>query len=604
MLPLVRILVLATAMPWRPLPAAPIPEPERLLPPTAQRVAAICAAAGRDGWAAQVPGLRAAALTAYRRDKLVSAEAWYHVYRWAQLFGRPEPEFVAAWIGAVQSAQVGHANMPARYEPPARPLGAALGPGLQSWLVGHQAFSAEFFGLLSPVDYLPRVLAILAEIHGRDPARFKSHASLALAIALVHDVPPPPAWPHRQVSAAALPRRLPPAVDAFAWWIRQEQLGRTHHRLTRLGAGELKFVIDAAAPLAELEWAQRTVNLPLNQLAAAYSMVPYRHDRVTANQPVWTGSGYGLAAILAAGGICSDQAYFATQVGKARGVPTLLFSGAGRDGRHAWFGFLDGGRKWQLDAGRYAEQRFVTGYALDPQTWGVLSDHELQFLAERFRELPAYRSSRVHALFAADLLAAGETPAAAVAARKAVSFERRNQPGWEVLLAAARREGRDQKRIEAVLREAALAFQRYPDLQAHFTNRLAESLRARGQTSEADEEVRRIALKNQGSRGDLSVRQARESVFQVVATQPLPEQIRRYNTIVDTYGRGAGIGFFDEVVVPFAEHLLRLNRPAEALQAVERARRTLKVEPNSQLASEFGRLTKLVRAAPRREPGR
>lgn len=595
---LFRTVILALLMACVARAASAIPEAETLLPPAAQRIATLSAAAQRDGWAAQVPALRAAARTAYRRDKLTAAEAWHHVYRWAELFARPQREFLDQWVAAINTARVGHSNMPTHFQPELRPLGSRLSPMLQSWLLGNAAFSAEFFAVLAPVDYVPRVFDILEEIHAREPAKFKGHSNLAVAIAVVHDVPPPPVWPHGQVSATTLPRKFAAPLEAFAWWTRQEQLGRLYHRPSRLGADELKFVVDAAAPLAELEWAQRSVQLPLNQLANAYSMVRYRQDRVTGQQPIWTGPGYALAEILKAGGICPDQAYFATQVGKARGVPTLLFAGAGNDGRHAWFGFLDGNRRWQLDAGRYAEQRFVTGHALDPQTWGVLTDHELQFLSERFRELPSYRQSRVHALFAADSLAAGDTGGATAAARKAVTFERRNEQGWDLLVEAARRERRDAKTIENLWREAALAFQRYPDLQVKYTNRVAESLRSRGQTSAAEAEIASVVRKNQAGRGDLAVQQAREAVFRAAATQPLPAQIQTYNKVVDTHGRGAGIGFFDQVVVPFAEHLLQLNQPAEAQQAVERARRTLKIEPNSQLEAEFTRLAQVVRRAP------
>jgi hypothetical protein len=147
------------------------------------------------------------------------------------------------------------------------------------------------------------------------------------------------------------------------------------------------------------------------------------------------------------------------------------------------------------------------------------------------------------------------------------------------------------------MREAALAFQRYPDLEARYVNRVAESLRARGETSAAEAEVRRIANKNRTGRGDLSVQQSRDIVRRAMTTQPLPEQIRAYNSVVDTYGRGAGIAFFDEVVTPFAEHLVQLQQPAEAARAVERARRTLKVEPNSQLEMEFAALAKTVKPA-------
>ena len=577
------------------LAAQAIPDAEALNPPTAPRLAAIHAAAQRDGWAPHAAPLRAAAMRAYERERFSAAEAWLNAYRWAGRWGQTEAEFLPRWLEAVQAARVGHPNMARRYEAGSQRLAASLAPPLQLWLLNHAAFSAEFFALVAPVDHLPRVFEILNELHGRDAPRFKTHASLALAIALVYDVPPPPTWPHGQVTADGLPRKFPAPADAFAWWIKQEQMGRTYHKLSRLGADELKFVVDTVTPFAELEWAQGACDLPLGQLARAYSMVRYRNDRVVNNNPVWPGRSYRLADILAAGGICSDQAYFATQVGKARGVPTLLIYGAGNDGRHAWFGYLDGSQKWQLDAGRYAEQRFVTGFARDPQTWSEFSDHELQFLSERFRELPSFRQSRVHAAFAEEYLAAGNAPAAGAAARKAVNFERRNQAGWETLLAAARKEGRDAKTLESVMREAALAFQRYPDLEAHYVNRVADSLRARGETSAAEAEVRRIANKNRAGRGDLSVQQSRDIVRRAMGTQPLAEQVRAYNSVVDTYGRGAGIAFFDEVVTPFAEHLVQLQQPAEAVRAVERARRTLRVEPNSQLESEFAALAKKVK---------
>ena len=513
------------------------------------------------------------------------------------LFGQTEAEFVPRWVSSVRALGVGHANMPRNYETGTRPLGASISPSLQAWMFSDAAFSREFLSMLSPVDNIPRVFEILAQIHQRDPAHFRTHANLAIAIALVYDIPPPPGWPHAQVSVEALPRQFAAPAEAFAWWIKQEQRGQTYHRLSRLSAAELKFVIDTVVPFAELEWAQDHANLPLSQLAHCYSMVRYRNDRISNQQMTWTGRSYKLSEIQATGGICSDQAFFAAQVGKARGVPTLFIYGAGNDGRHAWFGFLDGGQKWQLDAGRFAEQRFVTGYARDPQTWREFSDHDLKFLSERFRELPSFAQSRSHEAFASEYLILGNGPAAGAAARKAVSFERRNQNGWELLLAAARLEKRDARTIENLLREAALAFQRYPDLEAHYVNRVAESLRGRGDHSAADAEVRRIATKNKSARGDLSVQQAREIVRRAIATQPLAEQIRAYNSVVDTYGHGAGTGFFDEIVSGFAVHLMQLNQKAEAIKAVERARRALNVEPNSQLAREFEQLERALKAA-------
>lgn len=577
--------------------ALAIPEAEALQPPTTARLAAVLTAAQREGWAAQTGALRLAAIHAYEREQLAAAEGWFHVGQWAALFSEPEERFQARWLEAMRTAKVAIPATMQRDAGRGRLLGDPLTPEFKAWLVGHADFSAEFFALLSPLDYAPNVLRILNELYFYDPTRFAKYAHLALALAVVYDVPPPAGWPHGQVTPAALPRKFPPATAAFAWWTQQDQLGRTDHRLTALGAAELKFVVDTAAPLNELEWAQQIADYPLALLPRAYTMIRYRPDRIARNEMLWPGSTYRLADILGAGGICVDQAYFAAEFGKARGVPTLLFRGEGGSGRHAWFGFLDGKQNWQLDAGRFAEQRFVTGFAYDPQTWRELTEHDVKFLAERFREKTSYRQSRIHAEFAQGFFLAGDTTAATAAARRAINAEPRNQAGWDTLLAALQTAGKGAPELEAVLREAQQAFERYPDLATFYANRLTASLRARGETAAAENEERRIAARNRGSRTDLNVRQARETLLRAVTSQPLAEQIRLYDSAVDTVGRAGGIAFFDQIVVGFAEHLMSLHENAEALHAIERAQRTLVVEPGSQLEQELARLFKEAKAS-------
>ena len=581
---------------------APLEEAEMLQPPTAARLAEFAAQADKTGWDGFTPLFRAAALRAYEKGRLPAAERWYQVYRWSALFAETEVRFIPAWIKAMESARAVHANLPQRYTPHKQRLGQWLAPGLQAWLVGDARFSAEFFSLVSPLDFMPEVLRVLNDLQQREPARFERYASLALAIAVVYDLPPPPDWPHGQVDAAALPRRLPGAREAFDWWILQDQLDRTYHRLQDLRADELRFVVDATAPFAELEWSQQHVDLPLGRLAEAYTLVGYRADRVATGSLAWPGGDYTLASIRATGGICVDEAYFATQIGKARGVPTLFFCGEGRDGRHAWFGFLDGNRQWQLNAGRFGEQRLVTGYARDPQTWLEISDHELQFLSERFRFLPAYRSSSVHQEFSALYLQAGDTAAAIRAAWKSVHFEPRNLAAWETLLAAQQKQGDGPKLLEATLYQSIAAFGRYPDLEADFSSRLSRSLRARGQLSAADFEEQRIIAKLRLTRGDLALQRAGEALQRTMTTRPVEEGIQAYNQLVDTLGRGAGIDFYDQIVTPFVRQLAGRDRLPEARQAAGRAYRMLSIPPGSQLEGEFSRLFRELQPGP--PPGR
>jgi hypothetical protein len=559
-------------------------------PPSTARLAEIEHVAATSGWKGLVPGLRALAFHAYEQDSQ-SAEAWLLLSRWAELFATPEPQYFSQWMEAIRTAKVGHPNMLTRYNVLKGPLGDRLSPTLQAWLLGNTDFSAEFFSTVSPCDLLINTFDILNELQAQYPEKFPTYANLALAIALVYDVPPPPNWPHGQVSASLLPRTLPDPAAAFAFWENADETGQTMQPLSRLPASELKFVVDAAAPLSELDWAQHAVHVltSVNWLGGVYDMVHYRADRVQQAQYSWPEAHYDLRTIVIKGGICVDQAYFASEVGKAKGVPTLLFVGAGSDAWHAWIGYLDHNGHWQLDVGRYANQQLVTGVAIDPQTWGPISDHELKFLSEGFRLRPTWRQACVNADFATLYLARGDFGAAARAARVAVNYEPRDLAAWETLLTAQQRLGTSPTDIEATMSQAKLAFQGYPDIEAAFTHALAAIMRARGETSAAEVEETQFAHKVAPERVDLNIEHAADLIDQSMATDSVEIQIRTYYSVLKTYGQGAGMEFFSRIVQPFAEHI-KTDYPKDAYNAVRAAQKVLAIDPNSQLDEQMQEL--------------
>ena len=234
------------------LPAlTPFSGDELNAPPSSARLAEIEHIAATSGWGGLVPGLRKLAFHAYEQDSQ-AAEAWFFLSRWAELFATPDNEFVAHWIDAIKSERVGHANMPTRFGVRNRPMSDHVSPALQAWLLGHTDFSAQFFSLVSPCDLLTNSFDILSGLQARYPEKFTTYSSLALAIAVVYDVPPPPNWPHLQVSASALSRTLPDPAAAFAFWVHADENGQTLQTLSRLSAAELKFVVDAVAPAVSL----------------------------------------------------------------------------------------------------------------------------------------------------------------------------------------------------------------------------------------------------------------------------------------------------------------------------------------------------------------
>ena len=67
----------------------------------------------------------------------------------------------------------------------------------------------------------------------------------------------------------------------------------------------------------------------------------------------------------------------------------------------------------------------------------------------------------------------------------------------------------------------------------------------------------------------------------------LATQIKVYQRVLDTSGRGQAIDFYDKVVVPFVSSLAERGEVPAALQCLDRARRTLRVEPGKQLDLEM-----------------
>ena len=555
--------------------------------PTPDRVKAVQGAARDEGWSPVSARLLAGSLKAYELRQEDAAGAWYLMAQWCELFGKSQAKAGRQWLETMSKARLLSPNVDqaAIRALPDEPISRLLTDETGAWLLGDRAFSETFFTLVTPIDCSPQVMGILQALREAEPRRFSAYGQLALAIALVYDAPPPPGWPHWQVPAEVLPRRLPPPVEVFKFLLDSEASGATLHKLVALPAAELKFVVDIAAAQPEWVWAQRSVKFPLANLVKSYEAVRYRNDRIDAQHYVWPGPRYDLAEIYKEGGICVDQAYFATQAGKARGVPTLLFGGAGRDGRHAWFGYLGTAQKWVLDAGRYGEQRYVTGVAFNPQTWAPLSDHELVFLSEGFRRLPPYRQSRQHQVFAELYLRLKNKTAAAAAARKAVNYERRNIEAWEALVAAS-----DELPVRArenVLREAAQAMQRYPDLNARFIRELATSMRARGEVSAAEFEERSLVRRGQTEgRSDLGV----DHAAAVMAAAAPTDQVRVYRQLLQQYGQDAGIDFYDRVAKPLFQQMIAANRRGEALQVIALTRSALKPEIGSQFAREMDEL--------------
>ncbi len=375
-----------------------------------------------------------------------------------------------------------------------------LRPEFADWLFA----SDERWGLLaetvSPHDRLPEALGILETLYAHDPKDRDAFFELILAIALVWDQPRPPL--HGQMGSAppAFEPRIPERYDYFKALYRS---GSARMPYDRLNVASLVFVVDTPAPLSELEWARKNVRGTNAAWGKKYYEIRYNQLRLAQSVFVWPHGAYTLANIEARGGLCVDQAYYAVLTARAWGIPAIFFAGPGRRGGHAWFAYLRGENRWEMDIGRYEEDRYQTGFAVHPQTNRPLTDHELAYQCERALRRREFDDAQRAARIAQVLLAAGDAANARILAGRARGAVPLYLLPWDIEAAALLRMGDPAGALDLWNRQVEV-FRRFPDVEAGVRTRQAELLRRMGREAEAAQLMADAARRVGGRREDLA----------------------------------------------------------------------------------------------------
>jgi hypothetical protein len=372
-----------------------------------------------------------------------------------------------------------------------------------AWLMNDAALTDAFFHNLSPQDKVDRVIGMLEDLHRAAPDKFPAYNDLALAFALVWD-DPPSCKTHDQMGGASVPQDSSTVTERFLFYAACNDKSSFEWDERKLPAEYLKFVVDTAVSLDELRWAQKHARMAKATYGTMFFSVKYDTQRLDANQFDWPLPVYSLAAIQKKGGICVDQAYFAAIAGKANGIPTLFFHGSGRRGGHAWFGYLKGKNIWELDCGRYVYDKYATGYARDPQTGQIITDHELDYLSKSFRLSPAYHAARCMADAARLMAESGDRVGALSAINDAIKQERRDYDFWlikETLLTEADQEAD----LDLFYKSMIQQFSVYPDLKVKTQEKLMAFNAAQGNTNDLKKIGTAIIHGNSNNRSDLSL---------------------------------------------------------------------------------------------------
>lgn len=556
---------------------------------------------------------------------------WQLLYQWCRLLGTPEPVAVRAWLGrrTVRSPEgEGLLVVPPGFPLPADKTGRLQGftaeelagtrvspeilqgllpgdytsqPGpvaeraKQDFLLqlaGDPEFLREFFQNLTPDDFAPMVVARLEQVRAENPGAWPAYRSLMIAFALVYDQREPASWPHHQVRRQVVPAMDETPASRFGYYYTANEARRLEYDLRRLSAAELKFVVDAPIPRSELEWAAKNVRQRRDKFDRTFSSVTYDHKRIRNSVFQWPDGpqgSYRLGNIELWGGICTDQAYFAAIAGKAKGIPTIYFAGQGLDGGHAWFGFLRNLNRWELDAGRYENQNYTVGQALDPQTWLPITDHELLYLSGKAAKSPTHEAALGDLLMADVFAGRGEAGQRNAAAASAVHHAPGLVAAWEAQERALV-DGDDPGALKAFYAKAIDQFRREEDLRVRYQTRLAEWERGEGDTLAARNLEDRMIRENRRGRADLSISASAEVLTRLVDSGDYDAAMREYRSIAGKLGRSGGGNFFYEVVRPLVLRLKEAGRERDAGRVLQQARRVMSFEKDSILDREFAAL--------------
>lgn len=264
-------------------------------------------------------------------------------------------------------------------------------------LMGHMAkFTGDKKGLLAFLRASPRLanalafqiaagdadepaaaLAVLESLRAKFPAaQLEAFANLTAAICVVYDKPVVKQVNENKGEGVS-------ASEAFQFYTTFES--RMVFPPRTMPVELLVYTIDPGAKLDELAWALNRYG-GQRDVGPRYSEIRYDNDHFKRGKEKKVSTeGFNLFNIKKYGGICADQAHFASTVGKAIGVPAVVDAGQGSGVAHAWLGYLKKqGRRveWNFDAGRYNEYEDIRGSVIDPQTGAQMPDGTLALTAE------------------------------------------------------------------------------------------------------------------------------------------------------------------------------------------------------------------------------
>ena len=319
--------------------------------------------------------------------------------------------------------------------------------GLLPWLKTHPEVRRELWAAINPqFDDAAKALEIIDTLRRKDPQKLSTYRHLAVAMAVVHDVPEAVASSRRCFLWGIEEKQFSPCLEWPVLWDYftepKNQVGMVFNP-RELAWPLMTHLVDLDVSQEEITWARTTHAKGKHEVEPLYAEVPYDQVKLNRQGTALGDLPYTLANLAGRGGVCVDQAHYASRMAKIFGVPALKCGGAGRYGGagHSWAGYLGMDPRTHAPVlkftGRYQFDYYYTGSAFDPQTQTEILDRHVALLYDGVTgKYESYRDASL--LTRAALTLEKDQPAIALLiAREAVQTNAYIADAWRLLMRLA-----------------------------------------------------------------------------------------------------------------------------------------------------------------------
>jgi hypothetical protein len=314
--------------------------------------------------------------------------------------------------------------------------------GLAEYLKVNRDVGEVFVTAIDPrYDDIGAAAKVFEELRLADERLLKKYVHLATALAVVYDTPDAVStsryhslWAVTQKQFYALPKYR----EIWDYYTDPVFRSRFGFALDKLPWPLLVHLVDNDVNHADRKWALANYDGRSAETGELYASVKYDNDKSAGKKSKLGTRAYTLPKLLKYGGVCIDQAHFASRVAKCLGIPAMKVIGGGRFGGkgHAWTGFLalKNGRPSLEFTERYFFEYYHTGDVFDPQTRTMTLD---RYVAMEYAGVSLsyskYNHSRLLVRMAEGIKL--ERPAEALElAQEALKLNPFNTWGWPLLM--------------------------------------------------------------------------------------------------------------------------------------------------------------------------